>query len=193
LGHLQCWPTGVRQKLLLRLEQNGCAYHDLRAMRRSVQFDLPLRARNDLLLQQALLRGLGDGQVLLIGNNLRRHWQMAIEPRASTSDLRIYPLWTWGFRAGRNGLWVGHNSPAAGTTANIDCSTTRFTTAYAPVAPVEEIVNAKESRTRKFRCQADQYFLCSKILRKSPFVGAPNMKTSDSEDTCRNDNLLTIP
>ena len=78
-------------------------------MRRSVQFDLPLRARNDLLLQQALLRGLGDGQVLLIGNNLRRHWQMAIEPRASTSDLRIYPLWTWGFRAGRNDWWVSDN------------------------------------------------------------------------------------
>ena len=52
-------------------------------MRRSVQFDLPLRARNDLPLQQVLLRGLGDGQVLLIGNNLRRHWQMAIEPRVN--------------------------------------------------------------------------------------------------------------
>ena len=148
-------------------------------MRRSVQFDLPLRARNDLLLQQALLRGLGDGQVLLIGNNLRRHWQMAIEPRASTSDLRIYPLWTWGFRAGRNGLWVGHNSPAAGTTANIDCSTTRFTTAYAPVAPVEEIVNAKESRTRKFRCQADQYFPLQQNTPPESLCGAPTIKTAD--------------
>src|SRR5437879_3058623 len=35
------------------------------------------------------------------------------------------------------------------------------------------IVNAKEGRTRKFRCQSDQYSLCSKILRKNPFVEHP--------------------
>src|SRR5439155_4420480 len=87
----------------------------------------------DLLLQQALLRGLGDGQVLLIGNNLRRHWQVAIEPRVKIrfTDPSIVDL---GFRAGRNGLWVGHihhRHSRQFLSAKDYCSTTRFTTAYA--------------------------------------------------------------
>jgi hypothetical protein len=63
------------------------------------------------------------------------------------------------------------------------CATTRFTTAYAPICPgwplvnltvasVEQIV-AKETRTPKFRCQADQYSLCSKIRPQQFFVGGP--------------------
>jgi len=39
------------------------------------------------------------------------------------------------------------------------------------VAPIEQIVNAKEARTRKFRCQADQYSLCSKIRPQEFFCG----------------------
>src|SRR5207245_8715458 len=62
---------------------------------------------NDLLLQPSLLRSLGDGHVLLIGDNLGGHWQVAIEPRIEIrfTDPAIVDL---GFRAGRNGLWVGH-------------------------------------------------------------------------------------
>ena len=66
---------------------------------------LPLRARNDFLLQLALLRSLGDGQVLLVRDSLSGHRQMAIEPciEIRFTDPSIVDL---GFRAGRNGLWV---------------------------------------------------------------------------------------
>jgi len=42
---------------------------------------LPLCARNDFLLQQALLRSLGMGRYSSFRDNLRGHWQVAIEPR----------------------------------------------------------------------------------------------------------------
>src|SRR5438876_7645247 len=68
---------------------------------------LALRIRDDLLFQQALPPSLGDGHVLLIGDNLGGHWQVAIEPRVKIrfTDPSIVDL---GFRAGRNSLWVGH-------------------------------------------------------------------------------------
>jgi len=54
LAELGCLP-----EIVFAAGAEWIVYHDLREMRHSVQFDLPLRARNDLLLQQALLRGLG--------------------------------------------------------------------------------------------------------------------------------------
>src|SRR5438876_6224339 len=73
---------------------------------------LPLRIRNDLLLQQALLRGLGDGKVFLVGDNLGGHWQVAIEPCVKIR-FTDPPIVDWGFRAGRYGLWIGHIQPPA--------------------------------------------------------------------------------
>src|SRR5439155_21126215 len=104
---------------------------------------LPLSIRNDLLLQEALPRSLGDGQVFLIGDNLGGHWQMAIEPRVEIrfTDPSIVDL---GFRAGRNGLWIGHIQPPAQSrilSAKDYCSTTRFTTVYAPFLPDGFFVN----------------------------------------------------
>src|ERR1700758_1460114 len=50
---------------------------------------------------------------------------------ASRSDLRIHPLWAWGF--GQDGTLFGLDIFTTGTTANFIgqdyCSTTRFTTA----------------------------------------------------------------
>src|SRR5438445_12339131 len=104
---------------------------------------LALRIRNDLLFQQALPRGLGDGQVFLVGDNLGGHWQMAIEPRVEIrfTDPSIVDL---GFRAGRNGLWIGHIQPPAQSrllAAKDYCSTTRFTTVYPPFLPAGFFVN----------------------------------------------------
>ena len=103
---------------------------------------LPLRARNNFLLQQALLRSLRDGQVFLVRDNLRGHWQVAIAPRVEIrfTDPSILDL---GFRAGRNSLWVGHirHQHNANSSAKDYCSTTRFTTVYVPFAPDRSFVN----------------------------------------------------
>src|SRR5438876_9641866 len=92
---------------------------------------------------------------------------------ASRSDLRIHPLWTCGFE--QDGTVFGLGIFTTGTTANfIGQRLLLHDSVYnchAPFAPdgffvnlnggsVEEIVNAKEGGTRKFRCQADQYALC---------------------------------
>jgi len=92
---------------------------------------LPFGVSNDLLFQQALLRSLGDGQVFLVGDNLGGHWQVAIEPRVKIrfTDPSIVD---WGFRAGRNSLWVGHIHHRHNREfyrPKDYCSTTRFTTA----------------------------------------------------------------
>src|SRR5205823_11167619 len=96
-GEGECHPTGRAQELT--------AVHAQVA-------STPLGTRNEFPLQQALLRSLGDGQVCLVGDNLGGHWQMAIEPRVEIrfTDPSIVD---WGFRAGRNGLWIGHIQPPA--------------------------------------------------------------------------------
>src|SRR2546427_8659131 len=97
---------------------------------------LPLSIRNDLLLHEALPRSLGDGQVFLIGDNLigdnlGGHWQVAIEPRVKIR-FKDPSIVDWGFRAGRNSLWVGHIHHRHNREfyrPKDYCSTTRFTTA----------------------------------------------------------------
>src|SRR5437016_14456032 len=110
---------------------------------------------------------------------------------ASRSDLRIQPLWTWGFEQDGTVFGLDIFTPAQPRILSTKdyCSTTRFTTAMPHLSRMasssterwllsKKIVNAKEGRTRKFRCQADQYSLCSKIRRKSPFVEHPLLKTA---------------
>ena len=46
------------------------------------------------------------------------------------------------------------------------------------VAPVEQIVNAQETRTRKFRCKQTSIPSAVKYVGKNSFVGGPTMKTN---------------
>ena len=167
-GEGECHPTGRAQELT--------AVHAQVA-------STPLGTRNDFPLQQALLRSLGDGQVFLVGDNLGGHWQMAIEPRVEIrfTDPSIVD---WGSSRTERSLDWAYST--TGTTEFLSakdyCATTRFTTAYAPICPGWPLVNltvasveqiVAKTRTPKFRCQADQYSLCSKIRPQQFFVGGP--------------------
>ena len=71
---------------------------------------LTLGASDDLLFQATLLRGLRDGQVLLVGNDLRGHRQVAVEPRVQTG-LANPAIADLGLRTRRRSLRVGHIHP----------------------------------------------------------------------------------
>src|SRR5439155_26305373 len=93
------------------------------------------------------------------------YWQVAIKPLVEIrfTDPSIVDL---GFRAGRNSLWVGHihhrhnseffyrpkiTAPRLGLQLSMPHFSRMASSSTATVAPVEQIVNAKEPRTPKIQ------------------------------------------
>src|SRR6266478_7043519 len=85
---------------------------------------------------------------------------------ASRSDLRIHPFWAWGFEQDGTvfGLDIFTTSTTANSSAKDYCSTNRFTTVDAPLAPDDlpnpTAASGEEPRTRPQAQQVGR-FLCN--------------------------------